>query len=491
MTLEENHPLDQLFKPKNMAVVGATPKKTKSWNSGNSWIAGAINHDFSGKIYPVHPRAETILGYKAYASIKDIPDELDFAVFTIPAKAALQVMAECVEKKVKFVHLLTSGFSETGREEDAELEKEILAVAQKGGVRLVGPNCMGVYCPESGLSWQSEFPHKPGRVGIFSQSGQLASHLVMEGYQENLRFSKVVSFGNGADLQAHDFLEYLGQDPQTEIIGSYLEGVKNGRAFFEAAREVAGRKPLVIWKGGQTKGGSRATQSHTAAIAGAPAIWEAMCQQTGIISVHSMPEAIFTMSALKNMMLPAGVRVAILGGAGGGSVTMTDLAEKEKLTVPKLSDHTVNELNKFVPLAGNSVKNPLDVFFNTDDEFMRLMELLRDDQEIDAMIYDLRIRWMYRELGSKGMNHMISRIVDGQKTLGKPLMLVMQPEGIAELDAVKKNMENMFHAEKVATFPNFETAARILNNLNQYRQFLESCGYPIWQFGQQASQLKN
>ena len=491
MTLEENHLLDRLFKPRNMAVVGASPKKGKSWNSGNSWIAGAISHDFSGKIYPVHPRAETILGYKVYSSVKEIPDEIDFAVFTIPAKIAIQVMQECVEKKVKFVHLLTSGFSETGREEDAELEKELVDIAQKGGVRLVGPNCMGIYCPEGGVSWQTEFPHQPGRVGIFSQSGQLASHLVMEGYQENLRFSKVVSFGNGADLQAHDFLEYLGQDNKTEIIGSYLEGVKNGRAFFEIAREVTGRKPLVVWKGGQTEGGSRATQSHTAAIAGAPAIWESMCTQTGIISVHSMEEAIFTMSALKNMMLPIGVRVAILGGAGGGSVTMTDLAEKEKLIVPRLSDHTVSELNKFVPLAGNSVKNPLDVFFNKEDEFLRLMELLKDDQGIDAMIYDLRIRWMYRELGSQGIFSLIKRIVEGQKILGKPLMMVLQPEGMAELDAVKKNLEAMFHAEHVATFPSFQTAARILHNLNQYRQYLESREYPIWQFGQLASRLKN
>ena len=491
MSLEKEHPLDRLFKPNNIAVVGATPRKGKSWNSGNSWIAGAINHDFSGKIYPVHPRAETILGYKVYASVKDIPDDIDFAIFTIPAKIALEVMKECVEKGVKYVHLLTSGFSETGREEDAELERELVAIAKEGNVRLVGPNCMGVYCPEGGISWQAEFPHRSGRVGIFSQSGQLASHLVMEGYEENLRFSKVVSFGNGADLQAHDFLEYLGQDTQTEIIGSYLEGVKNGRAFFEAAKQVTGKKPLVIWKGGQTEGGSRATQSHTAAIAGAPAIWEAMCAQTGIISVHSMQEAIFTMSALKNMSLPRGVRVAIMGGAGGGSVTMTDLAEKEKLKVPRLSETTVSELNTFIPLAGNSVKNPLDIFLDDDQHFLRLMELLNKDPMIDVMINDLRVRWVYRELGQRGMNSIVKRIVDGQRTLGKPMMLVMQAEGIAELDAIKKNMEVMFQNEGIATFPSFEIAARVLNSLYQYRQFLESNQYPVWEFGKQSSALKN
>ena len=249
--------LKQLFYPKNIAIIGATSKRDWGWSSGNSWITGSFKMGFQGAIYPVHPKARTILGLKVYPSILDIPDEIDLAVFTVPLAVVPQVMDQCVKKGVRFVHLLTAGFSETGAHDSSDIEKTLIETAGKGGVRVIGPNCMGLYCPEGGLSWSKDFPAESGSTGVFSQSGQLAYQIVMRGGDQGLRYSKAVSFGNASDLQAHDFLSYLAQDDKTEIIGAYLEGLKDGRAFFEAARKTALKKPLVLWKGGQTEGGSR------------------------------------------------------------------------------------------------------------------------------------------------------------------------------------------------------------------------------------------
>jgi len=478
--IETKIDLERLFHPKSIAVIGATPRKGKSWDSGNAYIAASIEQSFQGKIYPVHPKADTILGFKAYRSILDIPDDIDLAIFTIPSKAALTVMEECVAKGVKYAHLLTAGFSETGRPEHAELERKLVEIARKGAIRIVGPNCMGLYTPEGGLAFNEGFPVQAGSVSFFSQSGQLAGHFVRDGNSlQDLTYSMVVSFGNASDLQAHEFLNYFLKDGKTDIIGSYLEGLKNGRLFFNIARQVTPFKPLVIWKGGQTDGGSRAIQSHTAAMAGSLKIWQAMCRQAGIIQVHSMEEIIATVAALKRMMppkgvLPKGVRVAIMGGAGGGSVTMTDMAEKNGLQVPHLSEKTIKTLETFVPLAGNSVKNPLDVFFNNDDHFNTLIRLLKEDPNIDAFIYNMRFGGPNQFRGLLELNHSIQGIVEAYKNLGKPMLIVLEQTGETEIDMLNREIASSLHGQNVATFPSFEIAAKVIANLSEYHDYLLS-----------------
>lgn len=472
MSESKEHELDRLFYPRHIAYVGASPKKGKRWNSGNSYMSGAFNQDFQGDIYPVHPTAKNILGYRVYPSITDIPGEIDLAVFTIPTKAALKVMEECVAKGVKFVHMLTAGFAETGQEELAGIEDRIVETARKGGVRIIGPNCMGVYCPEGGIAWDDQFPAKSGDVGFFSQSGQLASHIIRQGPQRDIYFNKVVSFGNARGVQASEFLEYLAQDSRIAMIGAYLEGLRDGRAFFEAAKRITPRKPVVIWKGGQTEGGSRATQSHTAAIAGSQQIWAAMCRQTGIISVHSMQEALSTFAALRMLPLPKGPNVAILGGAGGGSVTMTDMAEKEGLKVPRLSEKSIQILSTFIPPQGNSVKNPLDASFEQDDHFSRLARVLRDDPHIDALIYQAQFTWMFQEMGRSGVIKYLQKVIKGKEEMKKPLIVAQQHEGNIGLDVFNEEVAEWFHECHIPTCDSFEIAARVLNNLYEYQQFL-------------------
>ncbi len=470
--------LDRLFYPRSIAVIGASPKNGVRVQA-NNYIKGSINQNFKGTIYPVHPKARNTMGFKSYASVRDIPDDIDLVIFAVPASAVLEVMEDCVRKSVKFVHLYTAGFSESGRDEYEEIEAEILRMAKENDIRIVGPNCMGLYCPDGGLAFQPEFPTDVGSVGFFSQSGQLASSFVLMGAARSLKFSKVVSFGNASDLQPHDFLRYLAQDPKTDVIGSYLEGLKYGREFFEAARNVTRTKPLVIYKGGQTEGGGRATLSHTGAIAGSQKIWESFCKQTGIISVGSLEEMACTLATLKKVPLPRNANVAVLGGAGGGSVTMTDIAEQEGLKVPHLSEKTVRALQEMVPPAGSSVKNPLDLGFNffMGEKIPRLMTLLRDDPVIDALIYVQPLGLFNRIIGSSAVQMAMKMTLEAKNQLEKPLLVVLE-NGVWQLpEDLQREAEASYHGADIATFPDFRMGARVFNHLRRYREYLASLDF--------------
>ena len=478
MTDRPSHPLDPLFFPARVAVIGASPKPEAR---ANQWIEGYLHMGFQGQLYPVHPTAEHILGYRAYPRVRDIPEPLDLAVFCVPSGRVLPVLEDCAANHTRFVHLYTAGFSETGREENAALEREVLALARGAGIRLLGPNCMGVYCPEGHIAWGREFPTTPGPVGLVSQSGQLAGQFVTEAGAHGLAFSKVVSFGNATDLQAHEFFEYLAQDEKTTVIASYLEGLKDGREFFEFARRTTRNKPVVVWKGGQTEGGSRATRSHTGSIAGSQKIWQALCHQAGVISVDTMEELLAAVTGLLKLPLPRGVRVAVLGGAGGGSVTMTDLAEKEGLRVPKLSDATIRSLEEFVPLEGSSVSNPLDIMGalrrgQGEDRFMTLFRLLRDDPNVDALLYHLRIDWILRRGGRALIDRFVGTTVEGLRILEKPALIVVGRGQSLEDEAARLEAEVRLTAAGAATFDTFPLAARVLAHLDAYRRHLESSG---------------
>lgn len=475
MSVEKPHELQRLFYPKNLAVVGASPNfNGNPRDQGRNYIKGSINQNFKGKIYPVHPTAKDMLGFKTYASVREIPGEVDLAIFTVPAPAVLEVMEDCVEKGVKFVHLFTAGFSETDRKEYIEIEQKLVKMANEGGVRVVGPNCMGLYCPEGGLAFQPSFPHAPGSTGFLSQSGQMADVFIHKAAAKGLSFSKVISFGNASDLSAPDFLDYLYHDPKTKVIGSYMEDLKSGRRFFEAAKTVTRKKPLVIYKGGRTKGGSRAAKSHTAAIAGSIKIWEAFCKQTGIISVKSMDELVYTLSAVQKMSLPDGKNVAIVGGAGGGSVTMTDIVEAEGLLVPRLSDNTITQLEKIIPPQGTSVKNPLDIgmagFMN--DNFSKIIDLLRDDPKVDALIFRQQIASAYKFAGKALFNQLIDMTLKAKDRLKKPMIIVVDNDRAFGGENIVKMTEERYDDENLVVFPSVELAAKVIKNLSDYNTYL-------------------
>jgi len=468
------HELDRLFYPKSIAVVGATPKE-KDMGTGNMFIEGAFRQGFKGRIYPIHPDAQSILGFKAYPSVSDVPGEVDLVILSIPLNAVPQVMADCAAKRVKFVHMFTAGFSETGRTETAKIEQEIVVVARNSGFRIVGPNCMGIYCPEGGVSFQPNLPTRPGSVGFVSQSGSLVNDFVKKGVSRGLSFSKIVSFGNASDLQPHDFLAYLGQDKKTEVMGSYIEGLKDGRAFFETAKALTRNKPLVVMKGGQTEGGTRATMSHTASLAGSLKIWQALCKQSGIISADSIDEMMHTLAALQRMPKPGGLNAAIFGEFGGGSVLMTDVAEKAGLKVPRLSEDTIQRLEQFIPLEGHSVKNPLDagMAMFSSFHFTKLMEVLSDDPLIDVLIFVQQIGFFSMRAGGRGGLKVLREMtMEAQDLFKKPIFLVIEWEENAAITALRQELLEDYHRAGLATFSTFELAARVCVNLHGYGEYL-------------------
>ncbi|MEW6188279.1 MAG: acetate--CoA ligase family protein [Thermodesulfobacteriota bacterium] len=477
----QDHPLESLFYPKNIAVVGASPRgglPGGRWG-GTSYLEGSIRLRFRGKLFPVHPTAETILGYPVYPRVSDIPDEVDLVIFSVPSKVVLEVMADCAAKGVKYVHLFTAGFGETGREELIRLEKEMIQIARRAGIRVIGPNCMGLYCPEGGLAWTPEFPESSGPVGLISQSGQLAGHFVSIAESKGVRFSKVVSYGNAGDLQYHEFLDYLAGDEKTKYICSYIEGLKDGRAFFDLARKTSPLKPLIIFKGGRTDGGSRATQSHTASLAGPPKLWEALCRQLGLISVRSLEDMAAALTSLMRMPLPRGRNMAVLGGAGGGSVTMTDLAEEAGLLVPHLAEQTVKAIEEFVPIQGSSAKNPLDImgaFFGQGPENLHLlMDLLRDDPNIDALIFNQPVDMITRLVGRSLISLLPQMVKESMKRMGKPIFVVLdRGRGGIEAEIIRQELEDRYTEAGLATFSTFPQAARIIGELYRYRQFLDT-----------------
>ena len=253
--------LDYLFHPKSVAILGASANPV---SKGYDYLKALQEFEFPGDIYPVNPKASEIEGLKVYPHIKDIPGQVDYVISCIPARSAVDLVADCASKGVKAMHLYTSGFGETGEQDGIRLEQELVQRSREVGIRILGPNCIGLHYPKYGLAiGRSRFSKRGGSVGCVVQSGGHAWYIVSSGSLRGLGFSKVVSFGNACDLNEVDFLEYLVDDPDTEVIAAYIEGIRDGPGFVQAARRASSTKPLIMLKGGRTDAGKRAVASHT------------------------------------------------------------------------------------------------------------------------------------------------------------------------------------------------------------------------------------
>jgi acyl-CoA synthetase (NDP forming) len=307
-----------------VAVVGAS---TNPDSPGHDYVRSLLDFGYGGAIYPVNPRATELLGLKAYPSLGDVPGDVDYVICCIPSEGVLGVVDECRAKGARVLQLFTGRFSETGRSEGVRLERELMRRIRAAGLRVIGPNCMGVYYPAGGLSFRPDLPKEPGGVAFLSQSGNNAVELILHAAVRGLRFGKVVSYGNAADLDVPDFLSFLAGDPETEVIAAYLEGVHDGRRFLAALRSAADAKPVVILKAGRTAAGARSAVSHTAALAGSHAVWWGALRQAGALQVDTLEEAIDMLAAFSFLRRPrrlGGRRVGVVGGGGGRSVQSAD-----------------------------------------------------------------------------------------------------------------------------------------------------------------------
>jgi acetyltransferase len=304
--------MDALFHPRSVAVVGV-PRGLKI---GKNFLTALLEQGFPGHIYPVNPEAKEIEGLKAYPSVSAIPGPVDLAIVLVPSHRTLPVVKECGAKGVKGAVLFTAGFKETGTEEGESMEEELVQVARSYGMRLIGPNGMGLYCPKSGLSFFPQMSKEQGSVGIISHSGSLTNILGRMASQKGIRFSKVVSLGNECDLTTSDFLTYLGRDPETGLIGCYLEGIKDGPLFLEALKKASTNKPVILWKVGLTWEGSHAATSHTGALAGSREIWQGVVGQAGAIQVVGLEAWVDALMGFSLLTSQLGERMAIISGPG-------------------------------------------------------------------------------------------------------------------------------------------------------------------------------
>jgi len=341
-----------------VAFVGITTAHPAHWT--RTFLNGYLEFGFAGPIYLVNPKGGEINGMKVYPSLRDVPDTVDFVIGLVPARLAPGLVKECADKGAKAVSFGTSGFSEIGDEEGARLEAELVEVAHRTGVRVIGPNCMGIYCPESRMSYGPLFPKECGEVAFISQSGGNSIYLIRQAAARGISFSKVISYGNACDLNESDFLEYLATDVNTKVIAIYIEGVKDGKRFRRALQQAAQEKVVVLLKGGVTEAGTRAVASHTAAMAGSEVSWDSLCRQLGIIRVSSLTELIDVLVTLTLMTVPRGRNVALIGAGGGASVLITDEFESRGLRVPSLPEDVVNNLLEFSLAVGNILRNPID-----------------------------------------------------------------------------------------------------------------------------------
>jgi len=362
--------MNSIFFPRNAAVIGASPKDNYTY----SLLATKIRD----RLYFVNPNYGEVLGRKSYASILDIDVPIDYAVIAVPAQFVLGAVGDCIGKGVKGVHIFTSGFGETGLPEGIRLEKK-LADLVKGKIRVIGPNCMGSYCPKSGLSFNPASTNVEGNIGVITQSGTFAQVFVYAGRTMNMRISKMVSYGNAVDLDCPDFLEYLADDPDTSVIALYIEGIKDGKRLRAALEYAAGKKPLVALKGGVTGAGVRVASSHTGSLAGAGQTWSTMFKQSGVVQVDDVDDLLNTAKTMSLSAIPSGNGVSIVTYSGGFAVVQSDMCVKAGLQVPQFTQKAIDELRKFVPAAGTMIGNPLDswqLFYKYSGEG-RLSDVLR------------------------------------------------------------------------------------------------------------------
>ena len=371
---------DYFFKPKTIAVIGASNDPLKLGYE----VFKNLKKYQGGRVYPVNVKDEVVQGVKAYRNVKDIPDEVDLAVIVVPKKFVKQTIIDCGEKGVKGIVLITAGFGETGEEGKRE-ERELVEVAHRYGMRIIGPNCVGIMNTHNSMNATFIMDAKKGDIAFVSQSGALGAGIVYKTLKEGIGFSKFISIGNMADVDFSELMEYLADDEESKAIALYIEGIKDGRRFMEAAKRVTKKKPVIVLKAGKSESGARAASSHTGSLAGSYRIYEAAFKQTGILVANTIDEML-SMARAFTQPLPKGNKVAIMTNAGGPGVLTADEIDKYGLKLANLKEETMQKLREFLPPMA-AVRNPVDMIASArGEEYYRTAKLLLEDENVDILI---------------------------------------------------------------------------------------------------------
>ncbi len=464
--------LDRAFSPRSVAVVG------DKLALGYMWLKSL--NCFKGKVYSVQidPRelpGIAALGVENYLSLLDIPGPVDYVIAAVPRAVAPRIVEDCVRKGVGAVCFFTSGFAETGTEEGTRLQRAMADMARKAGLNLIGPNCVGLYNPQVGLRHTvAQSCDEGGSVGFIAQSGTHATLFSLVGQQNGIRISKSVSYGNAAVLDSTDFLEYLGADPETTIIGMYVEGVTDGRRFFRCLREVASSKAVVVWKGGETEAGARAAASHTGALAQPGTVWHALFKQCGALEADNLDEMVDTIKALAHVKPPRGARVGLIAMSGGQSVVITDTFAKAGLEVPLLTERSYRRLATFFNIIGGSYRNPFDIsstFLMSEDgaaSLNSMLDVMNEDPNIDCIVLELIPVLRPFSHSPQSTDPILDDISAFQERSAKPFIAVATAW---YSEALASETRDKLTQRGIASYPNFERAARALKKLTDYHRF--------------------
>ena len=477
--------LDHLFKPESIAVIGAS-KNPGKWGFlilMNIFIGG-----YKGKVYPINPKEKEILGFEVYPSIADVPEPVDLVIVILPPPKVPRVIRECAGR-AKTALVITAGFGELGPEEK-ELEEELAKAAREGGIRVVGPNCNGVACSFSSLYalMPSYFP-RPSTISMASQSGNVGGIMLRTALRRDCGFGKYVSSGNEADLHMEDYFEYFLNDPDTEVILSYVEGARDGKRLMDVARRVTPRKPIVMIKGGRTPAGTVAASSHTGALAGSDAVFTAMCKQSGIILVEDMDELLDVALALKRQPPPRGRRVGILTTGGGLGVLSSDICESIGLDVARLKERTIEKLDEVLPPWWNR-GNPVDLVAGLSRSSVRgCLEALATADEVDCVLMLGIGLGASRQNALKGtplendsaLDAMVGRLLEEEMkaaqtlvecidSFKKPVLVVSDAAGLSKQD--RKGALEILESNGIYPYPSIARAATVMKRLIERQEFL-------------------
>ena len=469
--MDANIALDKILKPGSVAVVGAS---TDPFKWGYMLLNAIKQSGFEGPIYPINPRAEEIQGLKCYPSVKDIGKPVDMALVVVPARFVPSVFQDLKDIGTKGAVVITSGFSEAG-EEGRQLIAEIVNIAE-GSTRFIGPNCMGVTSSEAKLSaLMIPFLHESGEVAFVSQSGGYGLQLYIRASAMGVGVGKFVSSGNESDLKGWNYLEYFGQDEDTKIISMYIEGLKNGRKWYEAAKEVTKKKPIVAIKVGVTEEGSKAAASHTGSIAGSDKVYDAAFKQAGVIRAYDSSEMFDYVKGLLFSPLPQGKNIAIVSNSGGVAVETADRLIQNGLKVPTFSEEAQAEIQELIPAFGNA-KNPVDLTATLNmNSFLNVPDIVLKQPEIHGMITislgTSIIKTMFPDVADedlKGMYEWINNtLLSTYKKYDKPVIVIDPSADVAGESA------KILEAQRVPVYTTPERAADVMGVLYRRKLYLD------------------
>jgi acyl-CoA synthetase (NDP forming) len=467
-----------LFEPKTVAVVGAS---TKGGALPNVFIRRIREFGYRGTIYPIHPTAGEIDGLKAYRSLAETPEPVDYAYIAIAAAQVPPLLKEA-RGRVRFAQVISSGFGEV--DEGRELQDELAAAARAGGARLIGPNCLGIYTPRGRVTFAEIGPGETGPVGIVSQSGGLGTDIIRRGLSRGLKFSGLITVGNCADVGPNDLLEYYCADPQTGVIGMYIETAREGRRLFEILRDARAGKPVVILKGGRTSQGRAAAISHTGSLAGDDRAWVALSKQTGCVLAETLDEFIDTLLIFQTLAPqtrhPAR-RVVLFGNGGGASVLATDCYARLGLDVQPFEPQTVGELAALKLPPGTSITNPVDAPVGTLQQeegrvAEKILDIIYGSGKPDALVMHLNLSAFVGRTRPEVLDNLVQAAlrVQARHPGQAHFVLVLRSDGEPALEERKRAFRASAVALGIPVYDEMANAGRALAALAFHERFVNA-----------------